>query len=224
VTTPLILATRNPGKLREIRALLADLPVEVLPLPEDAPEVEETAETFAGNAELKARGAARCSVFVIRCSAEMSRGLPSRTPNTEDHTPNTPFFVLADDSGLEVDALGGGPGVYSARYAGPGASDAACVAKLLAELQGVPEAARTARFRCAMALLAPDQRLWIVEGTLEGEITHSPRGHNGFGYDPVFLVPDLGRTTAELAPEEKNRISHRGQALAKVADLLRRLL
>jgi XTP/dITP diphosphohydrolase len=210
----LILATRNPGKLREIRALLADLPWEVVPLPDDAPEVEETAGTFAGNAELKARAAAR------------EQGTGDRGQRTADPCPLFPVscslpWVLADDSGLEVDALGGAPGVLSARYAGPGASDAACVAKLLAELRGVPDEARTARFRCAMALLAPDDRLWLVEGTIEGRITHAPRGQNGFGYDPVFLVPELGLTTAELPPEEKNRISHRATALARVIELLR---
>jgi XTP/dITP diphosphohydrolase len=197
----LILATRNPGKLREIRALLADPPWEVIPLPDAAPEVPETADTFAGNAELKARAAAR---------------LPG---------PGVPRpYILAEDSGLEVDALGGAPGIYSARYAGPGASDAACVTKLLGELQGVPDESRTARFRCAMALLPPDDHLHIVEGTLEGRITHAPRGENGFGYDPVFLVPELGLTTAELAPEHKNRISHRGKALAQVVELLQKLV
>ncbi|MFI5337788.1 MAG: non-canonical purine NTP pyrophosphatase, partial [Opitutales bacterium] len=201
---PLVLATRNPGKLREIQALLAGLPVEPVLLPEAAPEVEETAATFAGNAELKARAAARVlripySVFRIPCPTRSMRDLPLTLPDTEYEIRNMPF-LLADDSGLEVDALGGAPGVQSARYAGPGGSDAACVAKLLEEMRSVPDAARTARFRCAMALLAPDGRLRIVEGTLEGRITHAPRGENGFGYDPVFLVPHLGLTTAELSP------------------------
>ena len=215
---PLVLATRNPGKLREIQALLADLPVEPVLLPEDAPDVAETAGTFAGNAELKARAVAQVSGVGCRASETTVR------PDTRHPTPDTRFFVLADDSGLEVDALGGAPGVQSARYAGPKGSDAACVAKLLEELRGVPDEARTARFHCAMALLAPDGRLRIVEGALEGRITHSPRGVNGFGYDPIFLIPERGLTTAELSPEEKNRISHRAQALAKVADLLRGML
>jgi XTP/dITP diphosphohydrolase len=193
----LVVATRNSGKLREIRALLADLPWEVIPLPDDAPEVPETADTFAGNAELKARAAARLPGI----------GVPRP-------------YILAEDSGLEVDALGGAPGIYSARYAGPGATDAACVAKLLHELHDVPDEARTARFRCAMALLTPDGQLSIVEGSLEGRITPAPRGENGFGYDPVFLVPELGLTTAAIAPEQKNRISHRGRALAQVVELL----
>lgn len=232
---PLVLATRNPGKLREIQAMLADLPVEPLLLPPDAPEVEETAQTFAGNAELKARAAyedgrrwtvdgGRRSAAGRRAMEQASSPSGSGPPSTVHRPPSDAFWFLADDSGLEVDALGGAPGVHSARYAGPDGTGEACVAKLLAALEGVPEAARTARFRCAMALLAPDQRLWIVEGTLEGRITHSPRGRNGFGYDPVFLLPERGLTTAELAPEEKNRISHRAQALAKVAALLPRVL
>ncbi len=224
MSIPLVLATRNPGKLREIQALLADLPVEPILLPEDAPEVEETADTFAGNAEIKARAAYE---VVSRRSSVVSEGRSAITLIDHPRLTADDFgapWILADDSGLEVDALGGTPGVYSARYAGPGGDDAACVAKLLAELRDVPDAARTARFRCVMALLSPEQQLWIVEGTLEGRITHFPRGQNGFGYDPVFLVPELGLTTAELSPEEKNRISHRGQALAKVADLLRRML
>jgi XTP/dITP diphosphohydrolase len=221
VKLPLVLATRNSGKLREIRALLADLPVEPVLLPEDAPEVPETAGTFAGNAELKARAAARLLRLPHLGDSLFAGASDPPDPSDPPYYLNPPPFVLADDSGLEVDALGGAPGVHSARYAGPGGSDAACVAKLLEAMRGVPEAARTARFRCAMALLAPDGRLRIVEGTLEGRLTHSPRGENGFGYDPLFLIPAFGLTTAELSPEEKNRISHRGQALAKAVALLR---
>jgi XTP/dITP diphosphohydrolase len=133
-------------------------------------------------------------------------------------------WVLADDSGLEVDALGGAPGVFSARYAGPGATDADNVAKLLEALRGMPDEARIARFRCSLALLAPDGCLRSVDGVCEGRIAHAPRGTGGFGYDPVFLLPDRGLTVAELPPEEKNRISHRGQALARAVELLRGLL
>jgi XTP/dITP diphosphohydrolase len=213
--TPLILATRNPGKLRELQALLADLPVEVLPLPADAPEVAETADTFAGNAELKARAAQatgdRRQATVGAADTEGDSGeWLAPAANSVACRLSPVAWVIADDSGLEVDALGGAPGD--------------CVAKLLAELQGVPDAARTARFRCAIALLASDGRLWIDEGVLEGRITHAPRGTNGFGYDPVFLLPERGLTTAELDPEEKNRISHRGQALAKAVERLRRFL
>ena len=228
MTARLILATRNPGKLRELQALLADLPIEVLPLPDDTPEVEETADSFAGNAELKARaalGIGRWAFGTTAARAETPDGKPAAELNAQRPTPNAQAtWVLADNSGLEVDALGGAPGVHSARYAGPRGSDAAYVAKLLEALRGVPDEARTARFRCAIALLAPDRRLWIEEGVLEGRITHAPRGDDGFGYDPVFLLPERGLTTAELAPEEKNRISHRGQALTKAVERLRGLL
>jgi XTP/dITP diphosphohydrolase len=228
--TPLILATRNPGKLRELRAMLADLPVEVLPLPDDAPDVPETAATFAGNAELKARGAWQATGDRRQATAIASeRTAPPLTEPVSDPDPvacrlSPVAWVLADDSGLEVDALGGAPGVFSARYAGPGATDADNVAKLLEALRGMPDEARIARFRCSLALLAPDGCLRSVDGVCEGRIAHAPRGTGGFGYDPVFLLPDRGLTVAELPPEEKNRISHRGQALARAVELLRGLL
>ncbi len=185
----LLIATNNPGKAREYRALLADLPVEItFPAQEGlALEVEETGETFAANARLKAVAFAQAS------------GLPA----------------LADDSGLEVDALGGAPGVRSARYAGPGATDADRTRKLLAALADVPPGRRTARFRCVVALAWPDGVVQTAEGVCEGEIGFEPRGAHGFGYDPVFLVAGYGgRTMAELPPAEKNRISHRARAVA----------
>jgi XTP/dITP diphosphohydrolase len=154
--------------------------------------VNEDAPTFAGNAEKKARAALAAT------------GLPS----------------LADDSGLEVDALGGAPGVLSARYAGPAQDDAANNAKLLAALADVPAAARTARFRCALAFVAPDGTLLLGEGTCEGQIGFAPRGDGGFGYDPLFLVGDVGRTMAELTAAEKNRVSHRARALAAMVTAL----
>jgi XTP/dITP diphosphohydrolase len=147
--------------------------------------VEEDAPSFAGNAEKKAR------------AALAETGLPS----------------LADDSGLEVDALGGAPGVLSARYAGPAQDDAANNVKLLAALADVPEARRTARFRCALVFVAPDGTRLVREGTCEGSIGFAPRGSGGFGYDPLFLVGDSGRTMAELTAAEKNRVSHRARAL-----------
>jgi XTP/dITP diphosphohydrolase len=157
--------------------------------------VEEDAPTFAGNAEKKARAALARS------------GLPS----------------LADDSGLEVDALDGGPGVLSARYAGEGHDDAANNAKLLVALAGVPDAQRTARFRCALVFVDADGTKLVAEGACEGRIGHAGRGTGGFGYDPLFVLADDegGRTMAELTPVEKNRISHRARALAKMAELLR---
>lgn len=186
----LLFATRNRGKLAELRALVAPHGIEVDSLDDvDAPgEVEEDGETFTANAEKKARAALAAT------------GLPA----------------LADDSGLEVDALDGAPGVRSARYAGPGQDDAANNAKLLAALASVPDARRTARFRCALAFVDAAGTLTVAEGTLEGRIGHAPRGAGGFGYDPLFLLPD-GRTLAELSAAEKNAISHRGQALRKMA-------
>lgn len=190
----LVLATRNPGKVREMAALLADLGVTMRSLFDvpGAPEVEEDGRTFAENAVKKAETIARFT------------GLPA----------------LADDSGLEVDALGGAPGVFSARYAGEGASDAANNEKLLAALAGVPAERRTARYRCVLALAAPGMPTVTVEGVCEGRIAEQPRGTGGFGYDPLFYLPGRGKTMAELRPEEKNAISHRGQALRRLKALL----
>lgn len=183
-----VLASNNPGKAREIGQLLADRDIEVVPQSAfDAPAVEETGLTFVENAILKARSAAS----------------HARLP------------ALADDSGLEVDALNGAPGIYSARFAGVDGDDAANNAKLLADLADVPEVERTARFRCLMVYLrhAEDPTPLICQGTWEGRILAKPSGSNGFGYDPLFFVPDQGMTAAELPAEVKNRLSHRGQAL-----------
>ena len=191
-----VLASGNPGKLREINQLLADLGYRVVPQAEfGVPEVGETGATFVENAILKARNAAR----------------------------HTGFPAIADDSGLEVDALGGAPGVHSARYAGDGASDTANVDKLLTELRGVPESGRAARFQCAMVYLrSPDDSAPVIaQGTWEGRIAAAPHGSSGFGYDPVFVVAGRGCTSAELAPNEKNRLSHRGQALRMLIEKLR---
>jgi XTP/dITP diphosphohydrolase len=186
--TQIVLASNNPGKVREIGQILADLDMEVLPQSNfNIEEVEETGLSFVENAILKARHAAAES------------GLPA----------------IADDSGLEVDALMGAPGIYSARYAGPGASDAQNLQKLLTELEQVAEAQRTARFQCLMVFMrhGKDPTPLICQGTWEGRITFEPRGESGFGYDPVFFVPSHNCTSAELAPEVKNQLSHRGQAL-----------
>jgi len=186
----LLIATSNKGKLREVRAMLESLGVEVLGLT-DIVVIEEPIEdgnTFDANARKKAIHYAVAS------------GL----------------WSLADDSGLEVDVLDGAPGVYSARYAGENANDVANNAKLIRELQGIPEARRTARFRCAMALATSDKVVATSSGEIEGVIIDKPRGQNGFGYDPHFFIPGQDRTAAELPPDQKNRISHRAQALAAI--------
>jgi XTP/dITP diphosphohydrolase len=187
----IILASSNPGKVREINQLLADLALQVQPQTEyGVPDAEETGLTFVENAILKARNAAQHT------------GLPA----------------IADDSGIEVDALYGAPGIYSARFAGEGASDQANLEKLLDDLQAVPEAKRTARFQCLMVYLrhANDPTPLICQGTWEGRILFEPRGDNGFGYDPVFYVPTHDCSSAELPAEVKNSLSHRGQALKQL--------
>lgn len=194
----LLLATRNKGKVEEIKALLADLGVEVVSLDAypDLPEIPEEGETFTENAVFKAGE-------VCRLTGEIT---------------------LADDSGLEVDALDGKPGVHSARFAGEPKNDEANNTKLIALLEEVPPAERTARFRCVMALVTPNGDVRTAEGTCEGVIILEPRGENGFGYDPLFYVPKYDKTFAELPMEVKNRISHRGRALAKVKELVREVL
>ena len=181
----IVLATRNPGKVAELRALLADLPVRLRSAAEveGAPEVEEDAPTLEGNAAKKAR------------ALHAHTGLPA----------------LADDTGLEVAALGGAPGVHSARYAGPAADDAANRARLLRDLAG--RADRSARFRTVLAYLDAAGALHTFEGVCRGRILHEERGTGGFGYDALFVPEGETRTFAELAPEEKNAISHRAQAL-----------
>jgi XTP/dITP diphosphohydrolase len=204
VPRPLIVATGNPGKLREFRALLADLPFDPSSLGElGVAAPEETGASFLENAMLKARHAAAAA------AAAGFRGASALEA-----------AAIADDSGLEVDALGGAPGIFSARYAGAGANDAANNAKLLSALAGLPEERRRARYRCVLVLVrgALDAAPLIAEGVWEGVILDAPRGSGGFGYDPYFWLPDLGLTAAQLAPEVKNRISHRGIALRALRD------
>ena len=184
----LVLATANAGKLREFRSLLAGLPLRIEPQSALGVEpAEEIGASFLENALLKARHAAR----------------------------TTGAAVIADDSGLEVDALGGAPGVWSARFAGPGSDDAANNAKLMSELTGVGADQRHARYRCVLVYLPAAEAgpPLIAVGVWEGVILDTPRGARGFGYDPYFWLPDLGRSAAELTAEDKNRLSHRGTAL-----------
>jgi len=193
-TRSLVVGTHNRHKVREIRALLRGIPFEVRSIDElyDGPDVVEDGHTFAENASKKA--------------VEFSKA--------------TGELVLADDSGLEVDALDGAPGVRSARYAGPAKSDADNTRKLLDELRQIPDAERNARFRCAIAVADRGRLVFMVDGSVEGQIAQAPRGSGGFGYDPVFFVPSLGKTFAEVPPKVKNRMSHRGQALRKAREKL----
>ena len=199
--TTLLIATNNQGKVREYEDLLGGLALPVAityPAREGLSlDVEESGETFAENARIKALAYARASGML----------------------------TLADDSGLEVDALGGAPGVRSARYAGPGASDVDRYRKLLAALEGVPEGQRTARFRCVIAMASAKGTVLTADGACEGKIGLVPRGDHGFGYDPVFVVAGHGgQTMAELDPAVKNRISHRARALMAAGPLLAQLL
>jgi len=190
----LLLGTNNQAKIREYRSLLADLPYRLVTLAEQGitTVVDETGETLEENARLK----------VTRLAAESH------------------LLTLADDSGLEVDALGGEPGPLSARYAGENASDSDRMDYLLAQLRDVPWARRTARFRCVIAIAAPDGKTMLCAGECPGLITFAPRGEYGFGYDPVFYLPEMDRTMAELPPEVKNRLSHRSQAARQVGRIL----
>ena len=187
----LVVATKNAGKAAEVAHALADLPYEIVSLSDyaDAPDIEETGTTFVENAVVKATSYARFS-------GELT---------------------LADDSGLEVDALDGAPGVLSSRFA---PTDPERISRLLELLKDVPDDKRTARFRCAVAIAEPDGRVQTCEGTVEGIISREPAGTHGFGYDPVFYLPDRSLTMAQLTREEKNAISHRGQALREAKLLL----
>ena len=193
----LVLATRNPHKGAELVALLSDLGIRIRTLAEfpDAPEVAEDGQTCEANAVKKAQAIMQ-------------------------HTGRT---AVADDTGLEVDALGGRPGVHAARYAGPNATYEHNWRKLLRELEGVPPERRRARFITVAAIARPSAKVEVVDGVLEGLIAEEPAGTQGFGYDPVFFVPEAGKTLAELTADEKNRISHRARALAKVRNMLGKL-
>ena len=193
-----VIATRNSGKLREIQAILAPLGLKILSLRDfpRIPEIIEDGQTFEENAVKKAAAVSR----------------------------QTGRIAIADDSGLAVDALHGRPGVFSSRYAGEKATDAARYQKLLKEMVEIPPEKRGAAFMCAMAVAAPDGKAETVVGQCRGEIALAPKGSHGFGYDPVFYLPERGKTMAELEPEVKNRISHRALALEKLKQLLPKFL
>ena len=194
----LVLATRNKDKTREIKELLIDLPITVLTFENflEFPEVEETGSTLAENAILKAKTIAKF----------------------------TGYPAIADDTGLEVDALNGAPGVYSSRYAGENCSYDDNNRKLLKALEGVPKDKRAARFRTVIAIAWSPEEIETVEGVVNGLITENKMGQDGFGYDPVFYFPPAGKTFAEMSLEEKNRVSHRGQALRKAREVLKKKL
>lgn len=190
----LLIATHNPGKAKEYEELLAGLPLELTYPAQEGLDIEvaETGGSFAENARMKAAAYARVSGLV----------------------------ALADDSGLEVDALGGEPGIHSARYAGRGASDRERYRLLLEKLREVPWEERTARFRCVIAVATPGGQVHTAEGTCEGIIAFAPRGEHGFGYDPVFYLQEYGKTMADLPPETKNKISHRARAAQRAREIL----
>ena len=192
----LIFATGNEHKMVEIREILGELPVEILSMKDIGikADIVENGNTFEENALIKAKE-------VCKLAGEM---------------------VLADDSGLEIDYLNGEPGIYSARYMGEDTSYRIKNQNLIDRLEGVPDEMRTARFVCAIAAAFPDGRSFVVRGTIEGIIGYEERGTNGFGYDPIFYLPERGVSTAEIPPEEKNSISHRGNALRKMKELLER--
>lgn len=192
--TRLIVATKNKGKVKEIKELLSGLDYQILSLEEAgvAIDVEENGQTFEENALIKARAI-----------HQLMGGM-----------------VIADDSGIEIDFLNGAPGIYSARFLGD-VSDIDRYEGVLALLEGIPEEYRTARYRCVVSLVSDEEAL-TFQGTMEGRIAHEPRGDNGFGYDPVFYVPELGMTVAEMDSDTKNRISHRGRAFRLLADKLRK--
>jgi len=190
----LLLATKNRAKVREYSQLLQGIPYEIVTLADAGVdlEVSETGHTLDDNAAIKAIAYAR----------------------------QGNLLALADDSGLEVDVLGGEPGALSARYAGEGASDRGRIEYLLSRLEGIPWEARAARFRCVIAIATPEGQVELCCGECEGLIAFEPKGENGFGYDPIFYLPGLGRTMAELSSEEKNEISHRGQAAREARQVL----
>ncbi len=190
-----VIATKNKGKVKEIKDILSELPVEVVSMQEEGIEIDivEDGSSFEENALIKARTVKQY----------------------------TSAIVIADDSGLEVDCLGGAPGIYSSRFAGEGATDEKNITKLLAMLEGVGEPERTARFVCAVAVVMTDNAHFIVRGECEGTIGFEPRGRHGFGYDPLFYIPEYGATMAQLGPEVKNTISHRVRALEKMKNRIK---
>lgn len=201
----IVFATGNTGKVREIQAILADLGLEVVSMKEAGihVDIEENGSTYEENALIKSRAVAACL----------------KEAGQQEHT-----VVMSDDSGLEIDYLNKEPGIYSARYLGEDTSYRIKNANLIGRLEGVEDALRTARFVCAIAAVLPDGRELTSRGVIEGRIGYEEKGSNGFGYDPIFYVPEFGCTTAELSEEQKNQVSHRGNALQAMKGLLQRIM
>ncbi len=199
----IVFATGNAGKMKEIRMILEELGVQIQSMKEAGADVEivEDGSSFEENAQIKAAAIAEA----LRARGEQA-------------------VVLADDSGLEVDYLNKEPGIYSARYMGEDTSYTVKNANLIQRLEGVPDAQRTARFVCAIAAVLPDGRTFTTKAAIEGRIGYEEKGENGFGYDPIFYLPEYQKYSAELSPEEKNRISHRGKALERMKEILKREL
>ena len=220
----LIVATKNKGKMKEIREIFFALPYEILSMEEAGIhlDVEEDGETFEENAMKKAEAiwaeAIRIDAYRAETDGPVLPDGPVFSDGTvfPDDTVLAGVTVLADDSGLEVDALGGEPGIYSARYGGEGLDDTGRWKLLLQKMVDVPAEDRTARFVCAAAVVSSNRRI-VVRGTVEGSILFAPQGSNGFGYDPIFLVEETGKSAAMLDSAEKNRISHRGRAMSKIS-------
>lgn len=211
----IIFATGNEGKMREIREILRDMDAEILSMKEAGIEIdiEENGSTFEENAEIKARA--------VAAAVRMTAGENAAARTAAEETPDD-IIVLADDSGLEIDALHKEPGIYSARYLGEDTPYSVKNKNLIDRLEGVPDNKRTARFVCAIAAVLPDGESIVSRGVIEGRIDYEEKGSNGFGYDPIFYVPEFCATTAQLDTAEKNRVSHRARALEAMKEELKR--
>ena len=211
----IIFATGNEGKMREIREILRDMDAEILSMKEAGIEIdiEENGSTFEENAEIKARA--------VAAAVRMTAGENAAARTATEETPDD-IIVLADDSGLEIDALHKEPGIYSARYLGEDTPYSVKNKNLIDRLEGVPDNKRTARFVCAIAAVLPGGESIVSRGVIEGRIDYEEKGSNGFGYDPIFYVPEFCATTAQLSAAEKNRVSHRARALEAMKEELKR--
>ena len=211
----IIFATGNEGKMREIREILRDMDAEILSMKEAGIEIdiEENGSTFEENAEIKARA--------VAAAVRMTAGENAAARTAAEETPDD-IIVLADDSGLEIDALHKEPGIYSARYLGEDTPYSVKNKNLIDRLEGVPDNKRTARFVCAIAAVLPGGESIVSRGVIEGRIDYEEKGSNGFGYDPIFYVPEFCATTAQLDTAEKNRVSHRARALEAMKEELKR--